>query len=145
MSNHFGNRRSPSGPKTTQQLPYFNTAPVTAATNYVPLSSGAAVATEAGTEYRVPSGGKLSTLQVSNQPVGADAVQAVYQARKNGANVGDPVKINNNAVGPVKVDLSAINVVEGDLVSLSVTTPAFLGPAPVARVLFTMELSTSGI
>jgi len=144
MPNHFANRRSPSGPRISQQAPYFNTAPNAAAgTFYVPIASGPAVAAPAGTEYSIPSPGKLDTLQITNNLVGADAVDAVYQARKNGANVGSPVTIPNNAVGPFKVDLSAINVLAGDLVSISVTTLGFGGAAPTARVLFTWSPSTA--
>jgi hypothetical protein len=143
MPNRFANRRSPSGPKTDQQLPYYNTIPVTAATRFVGVGGAAASATEAGTEYEIPVGGKLATLQVRNNAVGADAANATYQVRKNGANVGSPVVIANNAAGPVKVDLSAINVVAGDLVSISMATAAFAGAAPSARVFFSWTPTTS--
>lgn len=140
---HFANRRSPSGPKIDQQLPYYNTVPVSNVTNFVPIASGAAVATEAGTEYCMPSPGKLATLEIRNKAQGANAVNATYQVRKNGANVGSPVVISNDTQGPVKVDLSTINVDKGDLVSISVATGVFAGAAPSARVFFTWTPSTS--
>lgn len=140
---HFANRRSPSGPKIDQQLPYYNTVPVTGVTNFVPIAAGAAVTAEAGTEYCIPSPGKLAMLEIRNKAPGANAVNATYQVRKNGANVGSPVVIANDVQGPVKVDLTSINVDKGDLVSISVTTPAFAGAAPSARVFFTWTPSTS--
>jgi hypothetical protein len=143
MSNKIANRRSPSGPLIADQLGFGNVSPVTAATVFALISGIGSDPTEAGTEYEVPAAGKLGTLQVRNNPVGDDAVNATYQARKNGADVGDPVIIGNNAVGPVKVDLSAITVLPGDLISLSVTAPAFAGAAPIGRVTFTYIPSTS--
>lgn len=147
----LANRRSPSGPKSTVQLPYFNTsAPVVLATQFVGL--GAAVtssAAETVTEYAVPANGKLDTLSIQNGPdaagVAATSTQvATYQARKNGVNVGSPVLIAGTTPGPVSVDLSAIIVAAGDRVSISVTFPAALaGTAPVARVYFSWQPSTS--
>lgn len=132
----IGSRRSPSGPAQQAQLPYYNTAPVTTTTVYASIGATGSSGTEAGTEYRIPAKGLLGTLLVQNNAVGADAITATYQARKNGADVGAPVKIKNDATGPVKVDLSAISVKEGDLISLSITAPAFAGAAPKARVYF---------
>ena len=133
----FANRRSPSGPQSGLQLPYYNTLPTTAAASFASIGATGSSPTESGTEYRIPVRGRLDTLQISNQPVGADAVNVTYQARKNGAPVGPALVILNNAVGPVKVDLSAIGVVEGDLISIQVnsTAAAFPGAAPAARVL----------
>jgi hypothetical protein len=133
----LSNRHSPSGPAVALQLPYLNTAPITTSTNYVALGAAAASATEPATQYQIPAKGRLDTLQITNTPAGADAVNATYQVRKNGANVGAALVIQNTAVGPVKVDLKAIGVVAGDLISISVTAPAFAGAAPVARVLLT--------
>jgi hypothetical protein len=132
----YGTRKSPSGPKISIQLPYFDVSPVTAATVFATIGAAGSTPTEAGTEYRIPVPGKLDTLLVQNNPVGADPVLSVYQARKNGANVGTPIVIANNIVGPFRVDLSGIDVAEGDLISLSITTPAFAGAAPIGRIFF---------
>lgn len=133
----FANRRSPSGPQSGLQLPYYNTSPTTAAVTYATIGASGSSPTESGTEYRIPVRGRLDTLQISNQPVGGDAVNVTYQARKNGAPVGPALVIQNSAVGPVKVDLSAIAVVEGDLVSIQVntTSAALPGAASAARIL----------
>lgn len=133
----FSNRHSPSGPAVAEQLPYFNTIPVTAVTRFVGIGAVAVSATESGTEYQAPAKGRLDSLQITNNAVGADAVNSTYQVRKNGANVGSPVVIANNAAGPVKVSLKTIAVAEGDLISLSVTAAAFAGAAPAARVQLT--------
>lgn len=145
MSNRLANRRSPSGPKSAIELPFVNTAPLAAgATAFVLVGAGVALAAPAPqAQVRIPANGKLDTLLVQNNPVGADAVNATYQARKNGANVGNPVIIANNVAGPIKVDLSSINVLEGDLVDLSVSSIAFGGAAPSARILFTWIPTTS--
>ena len=157
MPNKFANRRSPSGPGIVVQMGFGNVQPVDGgATEYV-LSSGigssgpgyfVAIPTgvEDGTEYEVPVAGKLDTLQVRNNPVGADVVNVVYQARKNHVDVGAPVILAANVVGPVKVDLSGISVFAGDLISLSVTALGGLpGAKPWSRVLFTYAPSTSVI
>lgn len=136
---------------------FGNVQPVDGGVTEYVLSSGigssgpgyfAAIPTgqEDGTEYEIPVSGKLATLQVSNRPVGADAVNVVYQARVNKGNVGNPVILSANAVGPVKVDLSSISVRAGDLVSLSMTALGGLpGAKPWSRVLFTYTPSTSVI
>jgi len=142
---HFANRRSPSGPKISQQLPYYNVLPVTGVTYYAPIGAGAAVVSPLGTEYYIPSPGRLDTLQIANTvAVGATAGNLIYRVQKNGANVGSSVVIANDTAGPVKVDLSAINVLPGDLIRISVEAPA-LGTISTARVLFTWLPSTSGI
>ena len=148
MTTKFANRRSPSGPTISEQLPYGNVQPVSAVTEFVSrtgVGSTAVVGEIPGTEYEVPIAGRLNTLQVRNNPVGADPALVAYQALKNGNPVGDPVIIANDAVGPVKVDLSGVSVFAGDLISLSMTAAAFGGPAPWARVLFTYTPSTSVI
>jgi len=136
MSTKIGTRRSPSGPAQQIQLPYYDTAPTTAATTYATIGAAGSSGTEAGTEYRIPAKGVLGTLLIQNAPVGADAVNVTFRARKNGASVGPALVIPNNASGPVKVDLSDVAVAEGDLVSLQMTAPAFGGAAPISRVFF---------
>ena len=143
----FANRRSPSGPQSGLQLPYYNTSPTSGAVRYATIGAAGSVALEPGTEYRIPVPGRLNipvvgrldTLQISNQPVGADAVDVTYRARKNGASVGPALVIKNSDPGPVKIDLSSIAVVEGDLISIEInSTLAVLGGlAPVARILMT--------
>ena len=148
MTTKFANRRSPSGPTISEQLPYGNVQPVSATTEFVSRTGvgSTAVAGEIpGTEYEVPVAGRLDTLQVRNNPVGADAALVTYQALKNGSPVGDPVIIANNAIGPVRVDLSGVSVFAGDLISLSMTAAVFLGAAPWARVVLTYTPSTSVI
>jgi len=144
MSNptKFANRRSPSGPKTSVELPFYQATPVRTTTRYV-TSAPAVSATETDGQHRMPAPGVLGTLLVQNNPVGADAVNTTYQARKNGANVGPAVVIANSASGPVKVDLSGIAVAEGDLISISLTSPAFAGAAPSAKVLLTWSPSSN--
>ena len=137
----IANRRSPSGPQIVLQLPFYGCVPQSAANDFAPLgSAGAAVATEQGQEYEIPIGnslngdsGRLDTFEVRNNPVGTDTGNTTYHVRKNGANVGDPLVIANNAVGPVKIDLSDIAVRAGDLVSIEVDCPALTGTAPQAR------------
>lgn len=139
----IANRRSPSGPQISLQLPYYGTIPLSGFTAFVPLSSGIAVGMEQGTEYEIPLGnalngdsGRLDTLEVRNNPVGTDTQNTTYQVRKNGANVGPALIIPNNAVGPVKIDLSSIAVRAGDLISIAVTCPVLIGTAPQARLFF---------
>ena len=140
----IGNRRSPSGPQVSLQLPFYGCVPQSGATDFAPLgAAGVAVATEQGQEYEIPLGnalngdsGRLDTLEVRNNPVGTDTQNTTYQVRKNGANVGSPLVVANNAVGPVKIDLSSIAVRAGDLISISVTSPALVGTAPQARIFF---------
>lgn len=139
----IANRRSPSGPQISLQLPYYGTIPFGGLTAYVPLSSGIAVGMEQGTEYEIPLGnalngdsGRLDTLEVRNNPVGTDTQNSVYQVRKNGANVGPALVIANNAVGPVKIDLTSIAVRAGDLIAIAVTCPVLIGSPPQARLFF---------
>jgi hypothetical protein len=145
MSNKTANRRSPSGPAIAEQLPYGNVQPVSGANEIVSRTGVGSVALGSirEAEYEIPVAGKLSTLQVRNNPVGADPALVTYQVLKNGGPVGDPVIIANNAVGPVKVNLSTISVLPGDLIAISMTAAAFGGPAPWARVLLTYIPSTS--
>jgi hypothetical protein len=126
-------------------MPFFGTVPVSAVTYAVPLGSATPTTAPPVTaaQYRIPISGKLDTLQISNQPVGADAVPASYQVQKNNADVGSPVIIANNAAGPVRVDLSAINVLAGDLIGINVATPVFAGAAPAAKILLTWSPTTS--
>jgi hypothetical protein len=145
MTTKFANRRSPSGPTIVEQLGFGNVQPVSGATEYVLVSGIGSDPAEAGTEYEIPVAGRLDTLQVRNNPVGADAALVTYQALKNGSPVGDPVIIANNAVGPVRVDLSGVSVFAGDLISLSMTAAVFGGAAPWARVVLTYTPSTSVI
>jgi hypothetical protein len=142
-TNTFANRRSPSGPLRAEQLPYYNLEPVSASVVYALIGAAGSIGAIKGTEYEIPVAGRLGTLQIRNNPVGDDAVNATYQVLKNGGAVGDPVIIGNNAVGPVKVDLSAISVNPGDLIAIEVTTPMFGGAAPTARILFTYLARTS--
>jgi hypothetical protein len=137
----IANRRSPSGPRVSLQLPFYGCVPQSGTSDFAPLgSAGAAVALEQGQEYEIPLGnslngdsGRLDTFEVRNKPVGTDTQNVTYRVRKNGANVGDLLIIANNAVGPVKIDLSHIAVRSGDLVSISVDCPALIGTAPQAR------------
>lgn len=133
----FANRRSPSGPQSGLQLPFYNTSPTTVAATFAALGASGSSATEPNAQYSIPVRGRLDTLQISNNPVGADAVAVTYQARKNGVAVGPALVIFNNAVVPVKVDLTSVGVVEGDLISIQVnsTSAALPGAASTARVL----------
>jgi hypothetical protein len=134
----FANRRSPSGPAVGLQLPFYGASPsALAITEFLGLGGTGTAATESDAQYRMPARGRLDTLLINNNPVGTDVQNVVYQARKNGANVGSPVTIASNAAGPVKVDLSSVGVAEGDLVSVSVTSLVAVGTVPVARALLT--------
>lgn len=138
----IANRRSPSGPQISLQLPYYTTVPVSGVTNYAPLSAGTAVAIEQGTEYEIPTGnalagansGNLDQLEITNNPVGTDVGIVTYQVRKNGADVGPALEIANDSADPVAVDLSDVAVSKGDLISLSVECPVLAGTAPQARI-----------
>jgi hypothetical protein len=130
----IGTRKSPSGPKVSLQLPFFTSQPTTATTNFVSVSSNSNDPTENLVSYRIPAAGKLDTLLVNNNPVGANAVNVTYQVRKNGADVGDPVVIANNAAGPVRADLSDVAVDAGDLISIECAAGAFGGAAPISRI-----------
>lgn len=133
----YGNRKSPSGPKVSEQLPFYGGAPdLGGGTFFAGVGETSFSTTEVDAQYRVPAPGTLDTLLVQNNPIGANPTVVTYQARKNGANVGSPVLIANNAAGPVRVSLGAIAVNEGDLVSVSVTFAAFIGAPPFARFLF---------
>jgi len=146
----FANRRSPSGPQSVLQLPYYNTTPLNGLATFATIGASGSSPTEPGTQYRIPARGRigilnpvvgrLDALQISNQPVNADAVAVTYQVQKNGVPVGPALVIFNNAVGPKSVDLSAISVLEGDLISIHVnTTLAALPtlPGSVAQILLT--------
>jgi len=130
----LGTRKSPSGPKVSLQLPFYLSQPTTATTNFVALSTVSNDPTEALCQYRIPVPGKLDTLLVNNNPVGANAVNVTYQVRKNGADVGDPVVIANNAAGPVKAQLDDVAVLAGDLISIECAAGAFGGAAPMSRI-----------
>jgi hypothetical protein len=135
----FANRRSPSGPQSGLQLPFYNTSPTTTVATFATIGESGSSGTEPDAQYSIPVRGRLDTLQISNQPVGVAAVGVTYQARKNGAPVGPALVILNNSVVPVKVDLSSIAVDEGDLISIEVNSTAavFAAPDPTARVLMT--------
>lgn len=138
----IANRRSPSGPQISLQLPYYTTVPVSGVTYFVPLSAGTAVITELGTEYEIPTGnalagaqaGRLDTLEIKNDPVGTDVGVVTYRIRKNGNATGPALEIANDSADPVAVDLSAIAVAKGDLISISVECPVLAGTAPQARL-----------
>lgn len=138
MSNapKFANRRSPSGPKTSLELPFYQATAVTATTRFV-TSDPTVTATETVGQHRIPVPGALDALLVQNSPVGTDVGVATYRARKNGVDVGPALLVAHNSGAAVKIDLSGIVVAENDLVSVSVTSPALTGTAGTGKVLFT--------
>jgi hypothetical protein len=130
------------------QMPFYgitNLGSVGAGDFFVAIAG--LVADGAGIEelvsFMIPQGGTLGTMLVKNIVAGDDAVNCVYQARKKGVDVGDPVTIGNNAIGPVKVDLSDIPVAAGDWVTIAVTVPTFGGAPPVPKCVFTWIPSAS--
>lgn len=140
----IANRRSPSGPQVSLEMPFYGcTLPLLAGTYFVPLGTIAVAATS--TDYSIPVGnalpgensGSLDTLEVRNNPIAATATANItYRIYKNGAAItGHDLVIACDNVGPIKVDVSDVAVSKGDLIAIAAIVPGGgIADTPTARV-----------
>lgn len=146
----IANRRSPSGPQVSLQLPFYGTVPVTAVTNFAPIGADVAIssllAVIQGT-YEIPIGnslpganaGNLGVFEVTNNPIApTDTNTITYEIWKNGVATGFKLDVPNNSSDTHSLDLTNLAVAKGDLIAIAVNTAAVaIADAPVARLFLT--------
>jgi len=152
MTTKVANRRSPSGPQVSLQLPFYAVQPVASVTYFAPIGAGTAISAAAfgfpallEATYEIPLGnalpganaGNLGVLEITNNPKAATDTQKVtYEIYKNNSPTGFKIDVPNNSTDTFSLDLSNLAVSKGDLISIGVTAPA-IADAPVARLFLT--------